>query len=294
MKFDLTEFNFQKQVILGLHQPLIKTKLIVGSFFSLLGYLRNPKIFFRIIQMLILQIGTKKKIINKFRFIYGKDGIDVLLNSGKSLIRFGDGDILLTLNHKTKGFNPDHYKANQNTVINDYLLRIINEFDEKAPFYIAISSTILLMSDFESISSGLFSLHYPQRYFFLKYLNSKKVPFFIDALIFRPESSTSNEDISKLWNNKNVIIIHSKIEVINSFKLRHTSGITKFVSISSNKAHLYIDEILDEVNGILNNNKNYSWTVLVSAGVAAKPIVYKLALQNIVSYDMGNYFELKF
>ena len=131
------------------------------------------------------------------------------------------------------------------------------------------------------------------RYIFNKYnINNYH---YGDAFVFRPESLTKNCVIEKLWLNKDVIIINSDIKNIEQFKDKYDNKVFDIV-IPERDSFDQHTEIVNRVLQIVSieSLEINKLVVLVSAGPAAKSIVYHLCIQEIVSYDIGQYFKWKF
>lgn len=293
-KINREYFKDQKQKFLKLHNPLTTLNLAIRSLVSFTIQLRNPLIFFNSLKMLLSQIGSEFFLKEKIIFLYNQEAINFLLIQNKSLIRFGDGEVFHFLNSINQSFLKGHVQQNKNKNLTLELREIISEYNSEANYVLAVNATILQMSDLDNIRSGLYSLHYQQRYFFKKFLLKKALTFYIDALLFRPESSLDNEIIEKLWEEKKIILVHNNPDTYSMFRERYPNGEMSYIKIPMYDAYSQSDIIIDQILSRLTSEKIEQWIVLVSAGVAAKALVYRLSKMNIRAYDMGHYFEWKF
>lgn len=288
------EFNSQRNKLIGLHSSWKTSKILLRSFLTFISYIKNPSRFFTIIKMLLFQIGSEQKVKKKIDFQYDSNSIDFLISSNKSLIRFGDGEVFHYLDSDIKAFRKGQAQQKKHTNLTNELKEIILDYSPSSGYALAVNATLLQMSDLDNLKTGLYSLHYQQRYFFKKFLINKSGVTFLDSMLFRPESNLPNSIIEKLWLNKNVILIHNNSYVFKLFQKKYPSFTMFFIKVPKIDAYRRIEQTMKKIHSVVEKNDKEKLIVLVSAGVAAKAIVYRLSKENIVSYDTGHYFEWKF
>jgi hypothetical protein len=266
-------------------------KINIRSVLSLITKLAvNPREFLIDIQRFIYQLNAHSYINKDTALLSGDEMINFLITEKKSLIRFGDGEIYHYFKYNAKAFKKSiTYQSLDNNLTMD-LNKIVSELNSNSKYVLAIHIAALKMNNLENLRTGLYSLHYLQRYFYKKVLLPKKNDYLLDLLIFRPESKVNNTDLRKLWNGKDVVFINSEINNFNKFRDLHETGETIFHKIPATNAYDSIDVIMDSLIKILNNKPMVS---LVAAGAAGKVIVYRLSLIDYLAYDVGHYVDWK-
>lgn len=288
----MNEFESQKEKLLN-KIPLIKIlKINFRSFISLILKIKKPKALILNIYMVIYQFRSEKNLNKKIKYLYGVEALDFLLESNKSFIRLGDSEIHHMLDsaiiRKDEGFQV------KTSDLTSRMRNIINDLNTSSPYLIGFNLTFLKMSDLKLLRTGLFSLHYQQRYYFKKHLNKINDLIVLDAMIFRPVSNLDNSTISKLYLNKDVIIVHNDNNVYKSFKDSHTTGYTHFIKIISKNAFEHCDDTIEKVYQISKDYELDKLVCMISGGPAAKVIAHELSKLGLLTYDMGHYFKWKF
>lgn len=236
-----------------------------------------------IIYNIIYFAGIKKHV-----YLNSNDTIDYLLQSNKSLIRWGDGESAIFFGRSIK------FQCANKDISSD-LKRIIQSYSEnKSDFLLAGPNLYLQASLLDLIKIKKLTTWLHTRYIFGRIIS--KGVILGDAFIFRPLSLLKNDDIERLWSDSNVVLIHSRIEVYNDFKNKYAHLKVGFVAIDDLNAYDSVTLILQKVenvcfeNGFNKNNTK----ILISAGPTAKVLVYKLTEIGYISYDIGQYFNWKF
>lgn len=293
MNNNIKEFSEQKKIFLN---RLSKKKIYeqnFNSFLSVLKSILNPNDFLKKTRYFLMQFDTHLAFNkSKTSHVYGKEMIDFILNEDKSFIRFGDGEIFHFYKYNVAAFKKNQTYQPFNNKLTEELNTIVKELNKDSNFHLAINLTAIKMNNLENFKTGLYTLHYLQRYFFKKELFSKFGVTFLDLLAFRPESKLPNSEISRLWKDRDVIIVNSDKTIHSKFREQHSTGKTMWVEIPSVNAYEKIDSIMNQLHEILLINNNI--LILVAAGAAGKAIVYRLSKLNYIAYDLGHYFDWKF
>lgn len=288
-----SEFLNQRNHFLTRLSMKMVLKNNITSISTVIRSLLHPIKFFKIMSYFFFQLNSHHTISDsKITFLYGEKMVDYLLSSGKSLIRFGDGEVFHYYQYEVAAFLKNQTYQGYNSKLTEELRKIVNEINNDSSYALAIHLTAISMNNLDNLKSGLYSLHYLQRYFFKKELLPKFGMTYLDVLAFRPESKLSNDYISKLWNNRDVVIVNSDEIIYSKFRTNHNSGKTFWVKIPSTNAYSRIDSIITETVKSLSKDKTR--VILVAAGAAGKAIVYRLSKLDYISYDLGHYFDWKF
>jgi len=288
----LDDFKNQKSKLIYKNSTLKILKINIRSMLSLIYKLKRPKAFVRNIYMLIYQFRSEKTLSKKIDYLYSYQAIDFLLDSKKSFIRLGDSEIHHMLSRyivrKDEGFQI------KTPELTSRLRKIIQDYNANSNYILGFNLTFLKMTDFELFRTGLYSLHYQQRYFFKKYIRKFNNVKILDAMIFRPVSDLTNEKISELYKNKDVILVHNDNKLFLNFRLIHQTGKTYFVQIKEKNAFDDCDITISKILELTNGYKYNEVVVMISGGPAAKVMVYELSKSNVHAIDMGHYFKWKF
>ena len=288
----MDDFKNQKSKLIYKNSTLKILKINIRSMLSLIYKLKRPKAFVRNIYMLIYQFRSEKTLSKKIDYLYSYQAIDFLLDSKKSFIRLGDSEIHHMLSRyivrKDEGFQI------KTPELTSRLRKIIQDYNANSNYILGFNLTFLKMTDFELFRTGLYSLHYQQRYFFKKYIRKFNNVKILDAMIFRPVSDLTNEKISELYKNKDVILVHNDNKLFLNFRLIHQTGKTYFVQIKEKNAFDDCDITISKILELTNGYKYNEVVVMISGGPAAKVMVYELSKSNVHAIDMGHYFKWKF
>jgi hypothetical protein len=217
-----------------------------------------------------------------------QETIDYLIEKKVSFIRWGDGETAIFLgdNAKFQDYKKE-LKDSLSTILNNYnilsnkvLLGVPNFFLNIAPSKLFLNNKLKLW----------YKTIYLFKYKFLKASQYYKVG---DAFVFRPLSPIDNTYISKLWQNKKVIIITSDKDLIFDFQKRY-SNVIGYIIIPERNVFDYDREIQGKLKSLLKSNDKRDLVILISAGPYAKYLAMQLVEQSILVYDVGNYFSWKF
>lgn len=230
-----------------------------------------------IISILLTPFPTTKKCLNAERTI------ENLITQEKSIIRFGDGEFRILLNKRGieyQQFNPS---------LQEELRKIIKEYSDNSPYILAMPSSMFTKSILWYLKNKKIYIDCFGFYrFYFRYFMNKKCTYG-DAFCF----SLNNEKIySKLWSSDDIIIfVHRDKRFAEKFQKQYNIE-TKFIKIPSKEAYSEVESTIDRIKEeIIKLPQNKKCKVLISAGPAAKSIVYSLSKNNIIAYDTGHCWD---
>lgn len=228
--------------------------------------------------VLITPFKCKGKILGK------SETIEKLKKDNISLIRFGDGEFSIYLNNK------DIYYQKFSNNLKCYLKEIEKGYNKDSKYLLSIPNEMFT----ESIvwffkHKKIYLLCFAKYRVYFRYF-MKKNTIFGDAMCFIKENF--NEYI-KLWEDvQNVIFVHNDEKWAKNFEENFKKK-TYFIKTPSSDAFESSEELIEKIIDTINKNKlnNKPYRILISAGPAAKVIVYKLSLMGIVAYDVGHIWD---
>lgn len=221
-------------------------------------------------------------------FLSQKESLQVLIDSDKSLIRWGDGEsIILT------GGNL-YFQENSFKLIK-FFFEIVRGYNENSRYLIALPNEYLKNNKqyIEGVD-GYRTWKYTR---FVYSFFFKKEYTYLDAFMFRENTILENSEIEKLWLSKsNIFYIHNNFKYYHDFKNRYADKNIYFFQINNANAFAQSSKVLTAIQDILKANEidKSDSVALISAGPASKVFVYSLSNIRIKSLDMGHYFDYKF
>lgn len=241
------------------------------------GFINKIKIYSNILKYYFYSIcGSKAQILD------AKETVDFANNMNKSIIRLGDGEFNIINGEDIC------YQKNSKRLQEEFE-EILNYYkDEKCEYILCVPkfffkcNGLILAQKRAWISNWSFPRYYFKNNFAMENIYG-------DAFLF----AKGNEEIySKLWEDKNYehcIFVHNQEKYAKKFEEKYNIK-TSFVKICSENAYEYVDEIIDNINSLLNRFGKEKTIVMISAGPAAKIIVYRLS-KKVKVIDAGHWFD---
>lgn len=226
----------------------------------------------------ITPFRCKGKVLSK------SETIEKLRKNNISLIRFGDGEFSIYLNNK------DIYYQKFSNDLKLYLKEIERGYSKESNYMLAIpnemfTESILWFFKHKKIYLSCFAKY---RVYFRYFM--KKNAIFGDAMCF---IKSNYDEYIKLWEDvQDVVFVHNDEKWAKSFEEKFKKK-TYFVKTPNSNAFENHEQIINKIIDTINLNKlnNKEYKILISAGPAAKVIVYKLSLMGIVAYDVGHIWD---
>lgn len=210
--------------------------------------------------------------------------IDELLNTQKSIIRFGDGELSILIGGNI-GFQKSDEKLRKRLAevislnINDIMIAVPGPLGNEYGYLTKKAAKWWKRSI------------YNEKYYWCQYLHKEKK--YYDSLVSRfyvgfekrEDSQRIIEKIKLLWGNKKVLIVEGKFTKmgVGNDLFSKAKEIKRIICPPENAFDLY-DEILKKT---LVFAKDFDF-VLVSLGPAAKILVYDLYKQGVRAIDIGH------
>lgn len=219
--------------------------------------------------------------------------IDALINSKKSLIRWGDGETAIIF-----GGDIHFQKANHRLRIE--LLKILLQYSKESHYFLAIPATAFLPAK-RIIRSRQWSYWYLSRILFFAVRIFRPIwknLEFLDSHTFRTHEGVHKDwvpiDPSHLLSGYEHIVV-----VCNSRDLKKITGKLK----AKHYSHIYVPSLnafdkVDEIWRVLFERttelekQKVNFAVVLSAGPLAKILAFNLA-PSVVAYDLGHFHEVE-
>jgi len=228
----------------------------------------------------------------KYDALTPEESLKLLLKSGKSLIRFGNGEseILVGLDMPTQIYNRELAKG---------LANIIKDYNADSNYLLALANWNLTKSVRElkdSHKKRKYRMWRYMRYLFFRFrMGEKKLPF-LETDMFRDLiRGLDKSKIETLWSNFNhIIIVHNNEKYFKWLSEEYRDKKFYYVKIPDKNFFSVLPETQKKITTIVNeyNIDRNDLVVMVSAGPGANILCYNLCqkAENILCYDMGNFF----
>jgi hypothetical protein len=259
-------------------------RTLIKQIFKLIFlFIIKPKTaIFSLYQLLMGANVSNKLKRNKYLDI--DSSIDYLLTTGKSLIRWGDGDSIIVM-------GLDNHFEKYNAQLASDLGAILTNYTNTSDYLLAIPIAPIRDSFFRVLFKGKLSIWFRTRYLFNKYFDKQTYYLFSDAHMFRSEAKPSLAKLNILFNDKYIILVHPfddyYFEFIQLFK--NTIKSVDYIKVPEYYAYDGFDNIFNEVMRIAYSKKasKKEILILVTAGNVARVLVYRLS-RDFTAYDIGS------
>lgn len=225
------------------------------------------------------------QLTSKFPKVYSiEESLDIILESNKSVARFGDGELHMLNNHGSIGFQ------DSNVILSQKLEEVIKSDRENC--FICIPSSLNSLIGFNKNAHDFWKLcivlHY-ERY--KSCLNFTKT--YVNSFITRPYIDYSDKTMSELyfskirllWQDKNILIVEGKNTKLgcNNDLFKNARTLKRVITLDRN-AFSYYDRIYTCVK---DNASNFD-LVLIALGPTATVLAYELSKIDIRAIDIGH------
>lgn len=209
------------------------------------------------------------------------------IKNGKSLIRFGDGEIFII------NYGSIHYEK-YNAVLRKIFLQIMHDYKKnKDKYIIGINDWVLSSSNKDLKKRGTFQCWMPYKVSLFLHCDLKQKYF--DAILFYRNKSFEKYVLPYI-KDKNIILISRKdncehIKFVNFFKnIKYvvTPDVNSFSEYGNIEKE--IDMCISQY--ISNGSSIKSIVLLVACGPTSKVLCFNYSLKGIQSLDIGKGTEL--
>lgn len=229
----------------------------------------------------------------KYNALSSEESIQLLLQSKKSLIRFGNGEseIIVGLDMGTQEYNKK---------LAQLLKEIIKNYNSECNYLLALTNWNLKKSVKQLKKENKFRLWRYMRYVFWRLkINKISMPFLETDMFRTGVVGLPISQIEKLWSDRRyIIIVHNTEEYYNWFKNKYSDRIVYFVQIPDKNFFSVLENTQSQIEQIIDSNRlnKKDLVVLISAGPGGKVLCYRLCQSDnaYTCYDMGNFFHMHY
>ncbi len=253
----------------------LATKLIAAMRF--LYY--YPIIFIHYITYRLLHINPKP--FNQLKTI-GTDQISELISNGKSLIRFGDGEVMILLGsgiHFQK-FNPRLQQKIKN---------VVRDYKTNSSYILALPNFALTESNESLGKRGRLRIWRLFKIVF-KHLFPKDIGY-ADAMIFYHKETFEKFVVPSLLN-KYALVLSNSDNNTPELKAQLNKLNIEYEYVTTKKINAFDD--YDTILKLINDKKSFhnNLIVLTSMGPGGKALAYDLTKSGIQCIDIGHGIEI--
>ena len=227
----------------------------------------------------------QKDFENHASFLTNEELIQELEN-GKSLLRYGDGEIYM-MNY---GSIPQYEPYNKD--LRRHLFEIVKNYKPSSPYIVGVPIFVNtpnheLRKD-GKIKNGKLNVWLPLKVLY-HFTFPHNVKYFDAHLFYREGGFERSLD---LVLKKYKVIIVTRLFNINLMKEAGIEGKfdVSFLITPERESFKKVDEIFKELQNRVGNDKD-KYRIILATGPASKVLVYKLSNIGIVSYDIGRGIE---
>jgi hypothetical protein len=253
---------------------------------------RNPSLTYRTYKIWakIHNLLFNKGLI--YRALNSNDSLEMVLQSGKSFIRFGDAESKLMIggDWPTQTGSRDLARG---------IRCIFEEYSTESSYLIGVANSRLSLGVKELKKINRHRVWRNSRCCLRKYLiRDMRLPF-LEANLFRvgPEG-LKREEIERLWIHKeHVVLIHNHVHYLAWFQEKYPFIDTHFIHIPEKNFFKALPRIQVETLDLVRkqNLSKKTTAILISAGAGGKVLNYNLCQKDAdyLCYDMGNFFHMQ-
>lgn len=225
----------------------------------------------------------------KYNALNSEESLEEIIKSGKSFMRFGDGESKLMLG----GDWPTQWHSQE---LSDGLWAIFEEYGHNSNYLIGVGNSHLTRSvnslkkdnKHRTWRNSLFCM----RRFLVKDLS---LPFIEANMLRVGPVGLQRKQISKMWQDfSQVILVQNKIEYFDWFNKEYPNKESYFVKVPDKNAFEVMHKCLDEIMKLIEIHKlrKDKLVIMVAMGPSGKVMIHKLCKEGFCCYDMGNFFHM--
>lgn len=204
--------------------------------------------------------------------------------SGKSLIRFGDGEVMLMTGRDI------HYQVTSSD-LKARLRTIIASYQPNCPYLLGVP--MYALTDTEAVLQQkkrlrvwrLFRVFFAERF-------PQTMEYYCAIYFYYKDNFEKN--IAPLLKNRNVICVAREPVLTPHLRSYFTERCTTahFVTSSPRNAFCEIERLRAEIDLVIQKYPKESCTLILAAGPASKVLAYEYAMTGVQSLDIGHGIEI--
>lgn len=241
---------------------------------------KNPKYFFS--YFLAFFSNSFQLCVN----FYTQEEVKNLITKGKSLIRFGDGEIYI-MNFGSIGYQEYHKD------IRRIFFEIVCSYAESTPYVVCINELVMNKSNEELKKEGVFNCWLPMKVYYKLYF-PKDIKY-VDASIFYYKNSFKNI-LEEYLLDKHVIYMTRK-ETLDSLKKNTKIPFTSvsYIETGDKNAYSRYEELNEKLSHAVKEvPEGKTPVVLMACSQAGKILAYEWSKKGVQVLDIGVGIEIMY
>ena len=254
------------------HQTIQKIRAILG------GLCYDPLILYKL--GLSYLFGTPTLSPRQL----SDNDIHTAVAAGKSLIRFGDGEVMLMTGRDI------HYQKTSPT-LSSQLATIISTYNSESPYILGVPMYALTDSEETLRQKNRLRVWRLFRVFFANRF-PQQMGYYCAIYFYYKDNFERN--IAPLLQNRNVICIAREPVLSPELRTYFTdrAASAEFIVNTPKEAFSEIDRLRTAINDLLKKYDSHNCTLILAAGPASKVLAYEYSLRGIQSLDIGHGIEI--
>lgn len=220
----------------------------------------------------------------KVKFYSGEE-IKELIEQGKSMIRYGDGEVWL-MNHGNLGFQKFDPRIRKG------LFDGILNYRKSSPYIVGINELVMDKTNSFLKENNMFRLWLPMKVYYLMYFPKKMK--YMDASFFYYNENIQTY-LAPALANKEIIFISRK-ETLEKIKNNPRYPYIKnsyFIETRASNAFDEYDSLCEQINSkIASLPKNSRPIIIAAFGAGTKVLAYEYSTKGIQTLDIGTGIEI--
>jgi len=250
--------------------------------FYLNNIINNPYWFFKVyFERLLYKVINQEIPVLNIKYLTPQETINYLVdNPEKSIARIGDGEIAVFL-------GGDIYFQKYSQTYKDEFLKMFRKNNKN--LLIGIPAYESSSNSEELINKKINPSYWDSSKILFKYILDRDT----DYGSYNISSAFRNDYgfISKLWKDKDVIIVGGVAKYFKDKKLKYAKK-QILVRSPNNNAMSDLNNIFKNIKSVYKKLNSQNCVVLIGCGPCATILAYWLAKENITAYDLGHFFDI--
>lgn len=222
----------------------------------------------------------QKKFTNNASFLTEEELV-IELEKGKSLLRYGDGEIYMM------NFGPIPQYEPYNKKLRNYLFKIIKDYKPTSPYIVGIP-VFVNTPNYELKAAGKINVWLPLKIFY-HFLFPHSVKYFDAHLFYR--DGGFDRSLNLIFKKYKIVIVTclNNINLMKESNIENKINVT-FIETPERESFKLVPELLQKIKSHVGNDKE-KYRIVIAAGPASKVLVYELSKTGVISYDIGRGIE---
>lgn len=217
----------------------------------------------------------------KGNFLSLKETLEYIKKTNKSVIRLGDGEILLL---KGKSMMWQKYSES----LYQDILRLITNYNEDSPYLLCIPNHRIQATNKELREYKNVRMWLPFKIFFMT-IFPKNVTYG-NAMLFRFLGYLSIE-VSDIFKDKNIIYVANE-QNLNIVNLMTSKEFVTIIPKTQKNSYSEKTDLLNRINEKMVKFEKSEVIIFLSCGPLAKILTYELSFTGYRVIDIGYFFEM--